>query len=247
MSTVRQDLAIFDKFDFDRKPVAVRFSYWKPDGMEKLDKNMAFCEMFVEAQKGKPFFATRDNFTCAGPTVLGMVDMRPVIESGELGVALEVFKDVRACKRMYPNLPILPRNTVNYVTFSVVDQISFEPDVLIVTANIEQAEILLRAMSYETGKIWSSKLTQFVECAWIYIYPYITGELNYSITGFSYGMKAREVFPDGLILISIPNDLLPTIIRSLKDMTWVLPAYSEGKEEHQKRFDRIKSELSREP
>ena len=247
MSSIQQDFAIFDKFNFERKPVAVKYLYWKPEGIERLDKNMAICEMLKEAQKGSPFYVTEENFTCAGPRILGMTDTPPTTASGQKGVPLEVFKEARANRRVVSLVPTLARNTVNYVAFSTLDKLSFEPDVLIVTANVSQAEILLRAMSFTTGEIWSSKITSIAGCAWLYIYPYITGKLNYTVTGLSFGMKAHEVFPEGLMLISIPFDLFPTMIQNVQDMKWVLRAYTEGREALMKRLDSLKSELSKKP
>jgi hypothetical protein len=96
---------------------------------------------------------------------------------------------------------------------------------LILLANTNQTEILLRAMSYRTGQMWLSKFSAAIGCAWIYTYPYLTGELNYATTGLGHGMKRRKLFPEGLQLISIPFDLLPSLLQTLQDMPWVLPAY----------------------
>jgi hypothetical protein len=38
-------------------------------------------------------------------------------------------------------------------------------------------------------------------------------------------MKRRKLFPEGLQLISIPFDLLSSLLQTLQDMPWVLPAY----------------------
>jgi len=38
-------------------------------------------------------------------------------------------------------------------------------------------------------------------------------------------MKRRNLFPEGRQLISIPFDLLPSMLSTLKDMPWLLPAY----------------------
>ena len=114
---------------------------------------------------------------------------------------------------------------VNYVAFSPLDKLPFEPDVLIILAETNQTEILLRAMSYKTGKMWVSKFSPAIGCAWTYIYPYLTGELNYFITGLGHGMKRRKLFPEGRQIISIPFDLLSSLLQSLQEMPWVLPAY----------------------
>ena len=245
MSSTGQDLSIFNKFEFERKPVGVKFLPTKPDGIKKLDKILDFCEMLVEAQNGSTFYVTKENFTCIGPLVLGMVDSDPVFESGRVGPKLEVFKEARANRRLYRFIPKLARNTVNYVAFSPLDKLSFEPDVLIVTADPSQAEIILRANSYTTGNMWSAKGTPVAACAWLYIYPYVTGELNFTMPDFSFGMKSRRLFPEGVLLMSIPWDLLPNMVRNLQDMNWVPHSYTIGKEEHKKKVKKIVEDLRR--
>jgi len=175
-----------------------------------------------------------------------MEDSDPIFESGQMGPRLGIFKEARANRRIYPVIPRLTQGTVNYVAFSPLDKLSFEPDVLVVTANPSQAEILLRAHSYTTGKMWSAKGTPVIGCAWLFIYPYLSGELNLTVTGLGSGMKSRQVLPEGLILISIPYDLLPRIIENLQDMEWVLPDYIEGREAHRERFERITEALRQE-
>ena len=175
MSPLRRDLSIFNKFNFERKPVGVKFLLYKPDGIEKLEKNMAFCEMLREAQEEAPFYAVKENFQCVGPILLGMVEHDPIFESGQMGPRLGIFEEARANRRLYQYIPRLERNTVNYVAFSPLDQLSFEPDVLILAADVMQLEIILRAMCYSTGKMWSSKGTPVMGCACLYIYPYGSG------------------------------------------------------------------------
>jgi len=239
MSSVRRDLSIFNKFDFKRKPVGVKFLLMKPDGIGKLDKSMSFCEMLREAQEAGPFYAVKENFECVGPILLGMVENDPIFESGQVGPRLGIFEEARANQRLYQYIPRLERNTVNYVAFSPLDKLSFEPDVLILAADDIQLEIILRAMSYSTGKMWDSKGTPVMACAWLYVYPYVNRELNFILTNVSHGMRAKEVFPGGLILISIPYDLLPLIIENLNKIEWLPSMYTEGKEFHDRKFREV--------
>ena len=246
MSLIQQDLSIFNKFNFDRPSVGVKFLPAKPKGIKRLNKVLDFCEMLVEAQDGGPFYVAKENFTCVGPLLLGMVESDPVFESGRVGPELEIFKDARANRRIYQFIPKLAKDTINYVVFSPLDKLSFEPDVLIVTANPSQAEILLRANSYTTGKMWSAKGTPVAACAWLYIYPYVSGELNFTMPGFSFGMRSRRLFPEGTLLVSIPWDLLPGLIANLQDMNWVPHSYTIGREEHKKKARRIVDALRQE-
>ena len=246
MSSTQQDLSIFNKFNFERKPVGVKFLPNKPDGIERLDKILDFCEMLKEAQEGSPFYVTKENFTCIGPLILGMVEHEPIFESGQVGPKLEIFKETRANRRLYDVLPRITKGAINYVAFSPLDKLSFDPDILIMMANTSQAEILLRAVSYTTGKMWSAKGTPAAGCSWILVYPYLSGEMNFTLTGFGFGMKSRQLFPEGLILMSIPWDLLPSLVNNLQDMKWVPHSYTIGREEHKKKVKRIVEELAQE-
>ena len=238
MSSIRQDLSIFNKFKFERQPVGVKFLRTRPRGVRRLDKILDFCEMLVEAQNGSPFYAAKENFGCKiGPLTLGMVNRDPVFESGRVGPKLEIFRDARANRGIYEVAPRLGSGTVKYVAFSSLDKLSFEPDVLIITANLSQIEILLRAMSYSSGKMWSSMGTVVMGCAWLYIYPYLSGELNLTLPSF--GMTARNLFSEGLLPVSIPRGLLPRLTKDLQDMHWVPHSYTIGREEHKKKVKGI--------
>jgi uncharacterized protein (DUF169 family) len=174
------------------------------------------------------------------------VDSDPVFESGRVGPKLEIFRDAPANRGIYQSVPKLAKDTANYIAFSPLDKLSFEPDVLIVTADPSQTEIILRANSYDTGNMWSAKGTPVAACAWLYIYPYVSGELNFMMPAFSFGMKSRRLFPEGLLLISIPRDLLPSIVRNLQDMKWIPHSFTIGREEHKKKARRIVEALRKE-
>lgn len=244
MSPAHRDLSIFNKFNFAKRPVGVKYLLTRPDGIKKLDKQLAFCEMLKEAQEGSPFYAVKENFECVGPILLGMVDPDPIFESGQMGPRLGIFEEARANRRLYQYIPRLERRTVNYVAFSPLDQLSFEPDVLVLAANDIQLKIILRAMCYSTGKMWESKGTPVMACAWLYVYPYVSRELNFVLTNLSHGMRAKQVFPEGFILIAIPYDLLPLIIVNLSQIEWLPSMYTEGKEAYDRKFQEVIEDLT---
>jgi uncharacterized protein (DUF169 family) len=238
------DLSVFNKFNFTYKPIGVKFLLTKPEALRRLEKKLAFCEMLKEAQNEEPFYSTKEEHECkVGPYLLGMIDSNPISESGQIGPKLQVYEDPRANRRLYERMPKLGRDTVNYVAFSSIDKLEFKPDLLIVTTPANQAEIILRAYSYRTGAMWHSKSTLVTGCAWLYMHPYINGELNFMVTGLYHGMKARHLFPEGLLFISIPYDQLPEVVENLKSIQWELPQYSWGKEEHLKRMKQYVAEV----
>jgi uncharacterized protein (DUF169 family) len=226
MTLTKKDLAVLERFEFDVQPVGVKFLAKQPDKVERLKENMALCEMLKKAQAGNAFYADKENHTCdAGPYVLGQAEAPEPFISGRFGAGLQIFEEPRTASRLYQYIPRILRGAVHYTVFSPLDKLSFEPDVLIILAKTNQTEIILRAMSYRNGKMWSSKLSAAIGCAWILVYPYITGELNYTTAGLGHGMKRRNLFPEGHQIISIPFDLLPSILQTLQEMPWVLPAY----------------------
>ena len=237
MTLSEADLAILDKFEFDVQPVGVKFLAKRPDSIERLNENMALCEMLKRAQEGNAFFADEENHICdAGLYVLGQAEAPEPFVSGEFGAGLKIFEESRSASRLYQYIPRIGKGVVNSVAFSPLSKLAFDPDVLIVLAKTSQTEILLRAMSYRTGKMWSSKYSAATGCAWIYVYPYLSGELNYTLTGLGHGMRRRKLFPEGQQFVCIPFDLLPAILQALRDMPWVLPAFEPDGSEFVRRL-----------
>jgi uncharacterized protein (DUF169 family) len=233
MRPLQTDLSVYRQFKFDRTPVGINYCFHKPEGIEKLDKQLGFCEMVKEAQgRGMPFYFTREEENCVGKTFLGMMgDVPHRSDGGRLGVKLQIFQEGRANLRLRTFVPAFDKGAVNYVVFSPMDQLKFEPDLLVFVGTPRQAEILLRAMTYSSGEMYESRGTMVAMCASLYIYPYLSGKVNYITTGLSYGMNGRQVFPEGLMIVSIPYQWLPTVTQNLKEMKWVPPGYKLGREE----------------
>ena len=226
MILTQEELGILHRFNFDVPPVGVKFLVQRPDMIERLDENMALCEMLKRAQEGNAFFADAQNHACeAGLYVLGQADAPEPYISGAFGAGLKIFEDPRSAGRLYHYIPKIEKGVVSYVAFAPLDKLPFDPDVLIILAETNQTEILLRALSYRTGQMWMSKSSPAIGCAWIVTYPYLTGELNFTITGLGHGMKRRKLFPEGRQFVAIPFDVLPSMLQILQDMPWVLPAY----------------------
>jgi len=247
MSEKRTDYSIFDKFNFEHKPVGVKYSMEKPKGIKQTNKKLALCEMFKEAQNSKPFYVTKENVQC-GEQVLGIVDFPPIMYSGQLGPMYAMFKNPGANRRIYDYVPTLPKDSVTYITHASIDQMTFEPDLLIFTASPSQAEVLLRASSYSDGKMWNAKGTTCLACAWIYAHPYLSGEMNYTISGLGFSMKARGVLPEGLFIITFPFDTISPLIENLKHMEWDPYWFHLGREgfikETRKRSGELAKKLS---
>ncbi|MCX5813862.1 MAG: DUF169 domain-containing protein [Proteobacteria bacterium] len=244
---LQTDLSGFGRLNLERPPVGVKYLFFKPEGMEQLslDKNLAFCEMLKEAQfADAPFYFSRENNeTCVGKILLGMTDMEPFAEAGQIGPRLGMVQEARVNHNFYHHVPRLSKGIVNYVAFAPIDKLTFEPDVLIVTATTKQAEIVMRAMTYSTGEPYYSKTTIFMGCSWIYIYPFESGKMNYLIPEMIHGMNGRELFEPNTVLVSIPYQWLQTVAQNLREIKMV---FHESKAEYLAEFEEILVDLIKE-
>lgn len=222
MAAKKRDYSVLDKFNFERQPIGVKFVLAKPEGMKKPDKALNMCEMIKYAQEGNAFYVGEEDLVCVGieQVIMGMKDADPLLVSGAFGGEEGLFQTASSCRAMYQVLPALPKGSVRYAMFAPLDKLTFDPDVLIMVANINQAQTLLRTVNYSNGMPFESKMTPVVACAWIYIYPVISGELNYIITGLGLGMQALNIFPPGLFIISVPFQRIPTMLENLQNMPY---------------------------
>jgi uncharacterized protein (DUF169 family) len=251
MNSLRGDLSIFEVLGLDHPVVAVKFSGTEPAGARRLEKPAALCAMLKEAQDTGAFYASLDEQGCrAGAYVLGQVAHDPVAESGRIGPEIGVYETAEANKRVYAEMTRVPEGAARYVRFARLDDLDFDPDLLIITAKPSQAEIVLRAHGYTTGAAWETRGTTVVGCACLYAYPYVTGKMNILISGLHHGMRARHLFPEGLLFLSIPSPVIGTVMQNLATMVAKglidLPQYHWGKEFHESYMPKVMRRIAEE-
>ena len=211
-------------------PVAVKFYAVKPENFglkyKHTDKRMSLCQFVSYAQKThSSFYIDKTNEDCMGRTVLGMVQEPPLGASGQAGFDFGVFRNQDANSRLYYNIPIAIRDTINYVIFSPIDQCEFNPDVVVFVGDSDMADIVMRATSYISGDLWESKSSSVLSCAWTYMYTWLSGKVNHCQTGMHHGMGRRKVYPKGLHIVSVPYQKLDEVCLALRQMDWQLISF----------------------
>ena len=227
------DFSIIDSIGFDLPPVGVKFEFFKPEGYEPLDIQLAMCEMPREAQKrGTAFYMTKDNENCMGKGAMGMMDEPGPSWAGAglIGERMGIFRDAGTNMRCMTHYTVFGPKSVNYVLFAPLPVLDFEPDMLIFTGDITQSGTILRAMSYGTGEPFESKATAVFQCAWMFPYPYLQNKVNYITLGTGHGTTARETYERGEVMVSVPAPYFPIILDSLKEMDIVPEAWAMGRE-----------------
>jgi uncharacterized protein (DUF169 family) len=240
MRSLSEDLSILKKLALNDTPIGVKFSFLNPEGFPPLGEeyNFSLCEMIRHAQKtGEAFYFSRHHKeSCVGKIFLGMEEMEPFAEAGMIGERLNLFQEARANCNLYQYIYKMDRNTVNYVTFAPLDKLTFDPDVLLLNAPVEKAEIIMRATSFATGDVFNSMSAQVMGCTWFLVYPFRTGKVNFVVPAFIDGPSNKRLWPMSDFLISIPYPQLHNVISSLKEIEW--DRFSETVEEHNAKFAR---------
>ncbi len=251
MTLLSKDFAILDKLNLERKPVGVKFTASRPENLAHLSKTLNMCEMLKEAQNSQPFYVTKGDFACVEPMLLGYEDPEPILVSGLFGGKEKLFQEERACREMYNYLPYMKKGSVHSVAFASTDTMPFDPDVLVIMADVNQAQTLLRSVNYSTGEPITSKFTPVCMCAWMFNFPVISGQINFVITGLGLGMQALNIFPPGQFIISVPWVKVPTMLNNLNEMGVGKAPRSAatpgpGGDEHRKRVKKMMADLREE-
>lgn len=222
---------LFAKIGMEFPPVALKYCYSQPEGVDHCDEVLSFCEFAKKAQvTGKKFFITKEDDNCFGKMVLGMIPKPELGASGQAGYDFGVFKSPAPNARLYHEITTLNPGSCNFVIFSPLELCDFDPDIVLCVAEALQGEILMRATSYISGDLWESRASSVLACAWLFGYPYVSGKANFVITGLGHGMRRRKVYPPGRMMISIPYAKLQEVIQALDEMDWELIAMQEDAE-----------------
>lgn len=216
------DYSILGSLGLPLPPIGIKYDFFKPEGVQPLEEDvaMSLCELLRESQRrDKPFYFSRQSKeTCVGKNILGMDNFEPFARSGQIGKGLGVFNEPRCNGELYQHVNCLDFGTVNYVTFAQYYNIDFNPDVLIVAAPPNKAEIVLRAGTYSTGMLYTSTCTPVIGCSWLFAYPFRSGKVNFVLPAVVHGLHGRELYDENTVLISIPYQWIPTVINNLCEM-----------------------------
>ena len=211
------------QLELEYSPIAVKFSHNRPEGIEHSEEKLPLCAYLKAAQdSGKTFYVDLADEVCMGSCVLGYKPFDGFAASGVIGFEHGFFRTPACNARIYHEIETFKPGACNFVTFSPVADCSFSPDVIIFVAPPEKAELVLRASSYTNGDPYESKSTIALSCAWTYAYPYVTGKINFCITGIHFGMRKMKMYPAGLHILSVPYQKIDDLLIGLDEMEWDL-------------------------
>ena len=80
-------------------------------------------------------------------------------------------------------------------------------------------------------------------CSWLFVYPYMTGEINYVVPAFVHGLHGREIWPADHVAVSVPYQWIPTVIGNMHTMDLELQGH-KSRQCYYDEFEGILSDLA---
>ena len=210
----------------ERKPVGVKFvrageafpaGFTAPPGRR-------YCQVLMEASRGKRMLLTPETISCpASAAALGLKPLPEKLETGEMLAAFGIFATKEAGRNTIHSMPRLPMGEYGAVAASPLDEVPFEPDVVVLESKPEHLMwVALAAVRREGGRLGFSTAILQATCVDGTILPFLTGKLNASLG--CYGCREATEMTEAECVLGFPGRDLGRIVAELEELaTKALP------------------------
>ncbi|MEM2889516.1 MAG: DUF169 domain-containing protein, partial [Candidatus Bathyarchaeia archaeon] len=173
-----------------------------------------FCRMWGEVQRGKAFFVTAENHSClTGKFHLGLRDDTVKEQVRRFWVEDVYAYSPMVVKKYVAGLAHLPREKVSIICLAPLERTAFQPDLVLVRCNPEQAMLLLWSYAYNTGEVVQGE-TGTAMCQTLIVKPHLQNKPSFSIGDpggtYTVGLSSGE------LMVSTPYPLLKNMITALQ-------------------------------
>ena len=143
-----------ERLGLEKSPVAIKFILREediPEGIEKISENVRHCEMVQKAAQGETFYATAEEQVCkGGAAAIGLMETPEKIKTGEFYQSLGRFKSLGSAKRTMEEVPKIDP-IMKAIVYAPLEDIKYDPDVIVIICKPAQAMKLAQAMVYTRG------------------------------------------------------------------------------------------------
>ena len=182
-------------------------------------RRLRYCQLLMEAKKGKSVTLTRENIACpAAAAALGLLPLPEKISSGEMLKTLGLFDSMMAAAITMAQMPRLEQGKIKAIAAAPLEEAKFKPDVVIIEDKPEKIMWINLASIHKTGGRLSFNSAVFQACCVdVTVIPYLTKNINVSLG--CYGCRDATDIADDECLVGIPIEKLEEILTSLKALS----------------------------
>jgi uncharacterized protein (DUF169 family) len=196
-------MKIKNKLGLEKSPVAIKLVLKEediPEGISKIEKNIRHCEMVQMASQGNTFYATAEEQSCKGGAgAIGLMEPPEKVKSGEMYYSLDRFSSLGSAKRTVDAIPKIDP-IMKAIAYAPLETTPFDPDVVVIICNPNQAMQLAQAMVYTLGGRFEADFAGIQSiCGDAVAGPYTTKKPNITL-GCSGSRKFADIKPDEVIV-----------------------------------------------
>lgn len=221
MSNSFKELAVKlkDILKLEREPVAIKWSVKEPRNIDKEQGKSRFCTKLDKAMRGEIFYATAEEEECMGGLrYSGLKNPKEFpknMQSGSFLVPAGVYKSIPAVQRSWKNNLAIEPEIFQAVIFSPLLKADFQPDVIFIVCNSQQAMLILHANAYDSGSHGLGADSGPI-CSSMAAAPYLTGEVTYGFGDI--GSRRNMEIKTDEVMVSIPASDLERVVTNLSEM-----------------------------
>jgi len=204
----------------ERKPVAVKFvrpSEDLPVGFT-APPGRRYCQILMEASRGKKVLLTGDNIACpASAAALGFKPLPEKLDTGEMLAAFGIFATKEAGRNTIHSMPRLPMGEHRAVAVGPLDEVPYEPNVVVLESKPEHLMwVALASVRREGGRLGFSTGILQATCVDGTILPFLSGKLNASLG--CYGCREATEMTEAECVLGFPARDLDLIVSELEEL-----------------------------
>jgi uncharacterized protein (DUF169 family) len=203
----------------EREPVAIKWSVREPRNIKKEEVKSRFCAKLEKAMNGEIFYSTVEEEECMGGLrYSGMKNVEELprnMRSGAFLVPGGVYKSIPAVQRSWKNNLCIEPGVFQALIFAPLTKAEFDPDIIFLVCNSEQAMLVLHANAYDSGSHGLGADSGPI-CSSMAAVPYITGKVTYGFGDIG-SRRNMDLKPEE-VMVSIPATDLKRITDNIEEM-----------------------------
>lgn len=210
-----------EHLNLSKSPVAIKFVLREediPEGIKKIENGARHCELVQKASQGERFYATAEEQTCkGGASALGLMEAPEKVKTGEMYQSLGRFSSLGSAKRTMEEIPKI-EPMMYALVYAPLEEVEFDPDVIVMICNPAQAMKLAQAMIYTLGGRVEADFSGIQSiCADAVAGPFTRKRPNITL-GCSGSRKYANIQPDEVI-VGLNGENIGCIVNALENMS----------------------------
>lgn len=209
-----------ERLGLEKSPVAIKFILREediPEGTKKIEENIRHCEMVQKASQGETFYATAEEQMCkGGASAIGLMETPEKIKTGEFYQSLGRFSSLGSAKRTMESIPKIDP-MMKAIIYAPLEDVKFDPDVIVVISKPAQAMRLAQAMVYTRGGRVEASFSGIQSvCADAVAGPFVNNTANFTL-GCS-GSRQFAGIKEDEVIVGMNGENIGCVVNALISM-----------------------------